>query len=546
MKNNIIRINVNQTKFIIIVLSLFCLYSCKNNNEIQELTKQLDYVINNKQIFVQEKENRINRLKNQLEITGLLPEQEYDINTKLYDEYRKYKLDSAVYYIEQNLQIADKFESTDKKYDALIKLARIYSFSEMYIESQAILESIEPSHLSKKLRGQYYEAYIQFYDHYGTVNYRNKNEGIIENLQDSLLSIINPNTITYKSFQVKQLSGTGDPQKLDQAEKILLDLFKNVEKGSSGYASIANQLGNLYKLRNQPEFVKKYYTIAAITDVKCVVKENAAIQNLALIYLDEGDEKRAFNYTQSAIEDAIFGGAQFRTSQISKFYSIINTSYLHKEAVSKKKLRNLLILTSLLSFIMVFLVIRTFRQKRKLSIIKEEQSEMNCRLTELNNEMTEKNALLSESNLIKEQYIAQFFDLCSDYIDKLEEYRKSLSKLAFNRQIDELVKRLKTSEFVETEVEELYIHFDNVFLGLYPTFVSDFNSLLDEDEQIIPKAGSLLNRELRIYALVRLGISDNIKIASFLRCSINTIYNYRTKARNNAVATLATSSKISQ
>ena len=152
----------------------------------------------------------------------------------------------------------------------------------------------------------------------------------------------------------------------------------------------------------------------------------------------------------------------------------------------------------------------------------------------INDELHEKNTQLTDSNIIKEQYIARFFDLCSMYIDKLEDYRKSLNKLAQNRQIDELYKQLKSTSMMENELDELYKNFDAIFLNLYPTFVADFNALLVEDERIVLKSEDLLNKELRIYALLRLGITDSVKIASFLRCSLSTVYNYRTKARNKA------------
>lgn len=159
---------------------------------------------------------------------------------------------------------------------------------------------------------------------------------------------------------------------------------------------------------------------------------------------------------------------------------------------------------------------------------------MNQGITDTNKQLKEVNIQLSESNHIKEEYIAHFFDLCSTYITKLEDYRKSLNKKAANNQLDDLFKTLKSTAFVDNELEELYKNFDNIFLSLYPTFVEDFNTLLISEEQIVLKPGELLNTELRIFALIRLGITDSVKIASFLRYSLSTIYNYRTKARNKA------------
>ena len=160
--------------------------------------------------------------------------------------------------------------------------------------------------------------------------------------------------------------------------------------------------------------------------------------------------------------------------------------------------------------------------------------DLNENLTDANQQLNKVNQQLSEANHIKEEYIAHFFDLCSTYINKLEDYRKALNKKAANKQMDELFKMLKSTTLVDSELDELYKKFDNIFLSLYPNFVQEFNSLLIHEEQVLPKQGELLNTELRIFALIRLGIIDSVKIAGFLRYSLSTIYNYRTKARNKA------------
>lgn len=177
---------------------------------------------------------------------------------------------------------------------------------------------------------------------------------------------------------------------------------------------------------------------------------------------------------------------------------------------------------------------RVSRIRKELYRANVKLIDLNQGITDTNKQLKEVNIQLSESNHIKEEYIAHFFDLCSTYITKLEDYRKSLNKKAANNQLDDLFKTLKSTAFVDNELEELYKNFDNIFLSLYPTFVEDFNTLLISEEQVVLKPGELLNTELRIFALIRLGITDSVKIASFLRYSLSTIYNYRTKARNKA------------
>ena len=219
---------------------------------------------------------------------------------------------------------------------------------------------------------------------------------------------------------------------------------------------------------------------------------------------------------------------------MSELYSIIIASHQAKESRTKHKLQHYLVLISVLSAVLVLLFVYLYKQLRRVYRIKEELSQTNAKLARLNEELGEKNEQLSDSNAVKVQYIARFFDLCSMYIDKMDDYRKSLKKLAQDRKFDELNRRLKSTSMLEDEQDELYKNFDAIFLNLYPSFVEDFNALLTEDERIVLKQEDLLNKELRIYALLRLGITDSVKIASFLRCSLSTVYNYRTKVRNKA------------
>ena len=503
--------------------------------KLDELTDCLDQTIANKASFVLEKDRNIEKVKQMFKADSLSAEQEYEINLKLYQEYQKYILDSAVVYVERNLEIARSLKSARKIYQSLLQLAPLYSFSGKYIESQTILESIDPSQLPKDMLSKYYEAYIQFYDHYGLASYQNKYQDIKMALRDSLMKTTDPQSRTYRSNQVTLLMNSEDPSNYIIAERILTKLLAETPEGTPDYASSNHQMAKLCQRMNRPDLAQKYYTISAITDIRCAIKETSALQNLALIYFDMDDEKRAFKYAQSAIEDAVFGGAQLRTTQMATFYTMINASFRDKEAAAKHKLQRALILISLLSLGLFLLMIMILKQMKNISKIKERLSESNTRLTEQNQEIVETNNLLTEANMIKEQYITQFFELHSDYINKFETYRKSLNRLAMNQQLDELFKQLKSNELIEHEIDELYNHFDNIFLGLYPNFVIDFNALLKKGEQIIPKSGHLLNRELRIYALLRLGITDSTKIASFLRCSVSTVYNYRTKARNCAI-----------
>jgi len=172
--------------------------------------------------------------------------------------------------------------------------------------------------------------------------------------------------------------------------------------------------------------------------------------------------------------------------------------------------------------------------RKELSAANEQLILLNAELFATNSQLKKANEILVEVNIIKEEYIGRYMDQCSVYIDKLDSYRRMLNKTASAGKIQDLLQTIKSKEFIEVELVEFYNNFDITFLHLFPTFVEEFRKLQIDDEYVQLKPGQLLNTELRIYALMRLGIDDGIKIAHFLRCSLSTIYNYRTKIRNKA------------
>ncbi|MFV0330684.1 MAG: DUF6377 domain-containing protein [Dysgonomonas sp.] len=507
-------------------------------NDQDTLFVWLNKEINNKDFYVKKKEQKINSLQQLLHTQNLPKNQEYEINSKLAKEYRKYIIDSAIYYMEKNKKIAKDIGDINLRDETNLNLCLLYSATGMYIESKEILNQIDRKSLSKELLPLYFETYSQFYGHYAQSNNRHTYFQLNEAYRDSLLTTLDPNSIKYQITYAEKILYQGQ---LEIAGNRLLTLLNKIPQDDPDYALVTYLLGNVYKNKHDSISQKKYYALSAITDIKNAIKDNASMQSLALTYYESGDIDQAYRFTKSAIEDAVFCNVRFRTIEISEFYSIINTTYQAKEAKQKSELKLYLILISILSLFLIVAVIYVYKQMKRVSKIRKELYRTNVKLTDLNegisntnNQLYKVNSELSESNHIKEEYIAHFFDLCSAYITKLEDYRKALNKKAANNQLDELFKMLKSTTMVDNELEELYKKFDNIFLSLYPTFVEDFNSLLISEEQVLPKQGELLNTELRIFALIRLGITDSVKIAGFLRYSLSTIYNYRTKARNKA------------
>ena len=522
--------------FLLLILLVCCpVYS---SDKTDSILVKLNDVIKNKQHYVRLKEERILNFK-KIKFADLPEEQEYNYNLALYKEYQKFHSDSAILYVKKNLKIAESLHRKNWLDLAQLQLANLYSSSGKYRESEAILKNINKKELHKSLLPNYYITYREFYEHYNANSNDKEFTRQIGKYRDSLLGVLNPNSLDYKINKIQSNIYHGN---LAVAEKELLKLLKGRKDDNPQYAMITYLLGNISGKRKHIDSVKKYYGLSAISDIKQAIKDNASLQELAMVFYKLEDVDMAYKLTQSAIEDALYCNVQFRTLHMSQVYSIINTAYLERESQRKSELKLYLLCISLLSAFLVVAVIYVYKQMKKVSRIRAELyensqklAELNKEITEANNQLQERNAQLSESNHIKEEYIAHFFNLCSAYINKLENYRVILNKKATAKQFDEIYRILKSTTLVDNELEELYKNFDSIFLNIYPTFVKDFNALLVNDEQIVLKQGELLNTELRIFALIRLGITDSVKIAAFLRYSLSTIYNYRTRARNKAV-----------
>ena len=495
-------------RFLLLLIALGIGSVLYANDELKLLTDSLRRVIDEKHVFVKEKEDRINRIKCMLKSPGLTLEGEYRINLRLYNEYKKFHIDSAIHYVDRNIEISRQLNRPYFTNQSSLHLSLLYSMCGRFREAEIILKSIKTSELPRDLLINYYQTYSSFWGHY-SISVANNLYGKQQSAyQDSLFALIDHTSWDYRMSQASYYIWR-DTLKSKEIFKELLDIE---EVGTPNYAMITHSYSRLCHHQKKYDEEKKYLILSAIADTRNATRENASLQSLALIQYEEKNLADAFKFTQSAIDDVISSGIHFRAIEIYKFNSIINTAYQAEQAKSRSHLTTFLISTSVILFLLILLVVFIYIQMKKTLKINQ----------------------LYEINGIKEYYIAEFFDVCFSYIHKMEKYQNMLYKIAINKYYDELIKKLKSSALIDEELSALYARFDKVFLGLYPTFVSDFNALLKDEEKIILKPDALLNRELRIYALLRLGITDSGKIANFLRCSTSTVYNYRTKMRNKA------------
>ncbi len=534
----------NLLRILLIFFVLGTQYAHANN--LKTLKDSLNRTIEHKQYFVLQKEERIKQIKQVLRSDTLSAEQEYNLNNALYKEYHKFNIDSAIVYVQRNIDIARTTRQTKKLYEMKLNLSLLYALCGMYREAESILRHISIKELPASLYASYYHAYMQFWEYYSaSVPDNQRSFEPYESYRDSFLVYTDPSLFDSQTFKIGEKLAT-EPQ---QAEKELKPMLAMEKLGTPHFAILTYMLAIAYDNMGKDEERNKYLMMSAISDIRNATREHVALQTLAIENYQHESLSQIFKYIKSALDDAVAAGVHFRAYQIYQFYSKVSTYYQKEEANTQEKLRLYLLLVCICLILLIALTAYIYLQMRKIARIKEilhnnnnqlqllndELNHVNEELSNANTQLNNRNSQLTEINEMKEQYIAQFFDLCATYIDKMEQYQNEVYKLTINRHYEKLIKLLKSKESIDDELNALYLHFDTTFLNLYPTFITDFNALLKPGEQIILRQDNLLPKELRIYALLRLGIDDGKKMAYFLRCSSSTIYNYRTKMRNKAI-----------
>ncbi|WP_106830857.1 DUF6377 domain-containing protein [Parabacteroides pacaensis] len=542
-----------------LILLLFIWYSvsCWGGNEIDSLLTELDQTLLHRNTYIKEKELRISSLKESLDKPSVFPEQKYSINTRLFEEYTKYICDSAFHYIDQNLKICKDLYNGEWATDTKLNLSYLLSTIGLGKESLDNLATIDSRSLLNYQKSRYYQSYQQAYnclaDYASGTKYAMGYYHIAGIYKDSAIMFMDTASYEYKLEISRKMLSVG---KREEAKEFLLDYMGNFKSGSKEYAVLANQVASIYGGDGDIENRKKYLILSALSDIKGAIRENSSLRELAILLYENGEIDKAYEYMKYSKEDANFYNARLRSIQISRIQPIIDKAYQTKNVKQRQSLQLYLLFISILSVFLFIAILYIYRQIKKLSKARkelhdaniklkelncnlskanEQQKELNEDLKEANNRLADLNQELCEANHIKEEYIGHFLDLCSTYIDKLEDYRKLVNRKVSSGQIEDLFKLTKSSHIIDAELKEFYMNFDTTFLKLYPTFVQEFNALLAESEQFTLRKGELLNTELRIFALIRLGINDSSKIANFLRYSAQTIYNYRTKVKNKAL-----------
>ena len=530
------------------------------NVELEHLLMKLDSVLACSDKYVAEKEAKIEELRKR-QFSVLKPEERLWLNKMFYDEYYVYNVDSAMIYVNDNINISRELGRDDWEQEWLLNKVFLLSATGLLGDAENIIKSIDIRNLNQDLMFQYYDSKIYLYSHLGQyigsrpelANYYYEREAELKREARNYISKDNPNYYNFLASLFKDY-----PRSLE-GDSIKLKLKSIVDKSllSSRVDAINSyNLAVMYNNEGDEYNYVKYLIYSAIADIKICNRDIASLEELSNIMYLHNDIDRGYLYIGYCLKAALLYPNRVRVINISSVMDKIQIAYRERNIKQENKLRDYLFIVSLLSVILFVAILLIYNQFRRLSISRKELDEsnkllnihinelkeahimlaqVNQELSDVNEKLKLSNSQLQESNYVKEEYIGYVFSICSNHISKLEDYRKNISRKLKAGQIDEIKSMASSTAIVQNELKEFYHSFDAIFLHVYPDFVDDFNALLRPEERIVLKEGELLNTELRIYALVRLGINDSVKIAEFLHCSPQTVYNNRLKTRNKAI-----------
>lgn len=535
-------------KNVLFLLIFFSAAAYSKNDRISVALKELDGYIEKRSDFERAKKERIRNLESKFSNTNFSLTDKYHLYSKLYTEYQSYKYDSAYIYAGRMLQYAEKLNNPNMIAESKIALAFSCVSAGLYKEATEISNSIDTAQVQIKYKADLYSflsiLYINMADFSGAepyyTKYRNKS---FQDCQNSI-ALFEKESPEAIMAEIRKCQLQGDYRK---AIAISEHFIATKKSGLHDYAVVASTLGYFYQVRKDTVRSIEYFAKATIADIKMGTKETAAMRQLAELLYKKGDVQRAYNYAILALDDANFYNAKQRKIEVGRILPIIETGRFE---IIKQQKDKLLIYSGMISALFILFMLATFiilKQKKRLNSARLLILQQNKNLLESNEELTQvqkeiskqnidllhANEKLKEAHRIKDEYIGYFFSTNSTYLEKIEDYRKMVARKIRNRQFDELA-QLSSSSDLRKEREEMFALFDQIFMKLFPDFVSRYNMLFNEEDRVAIKSDGMLTPEIRIFALIRLGITESERIAKFLDFSLSTVKNYKTKVKNRS------------
>ena len=511
---------------LLILFSLFQLLAISQNKELYQL---LDNEIKNEPQYNLIKEQKLDSLKLKIIQNSSKGKEweQYKLYKTLADEYATYTFDSAMHYYRGAINRAYKMNHKNAIAECQSDYGHLLVSVGYYKEAIDSLNKVTVYLLNKHEKQDHFSyltrAYYDLADYINDDFYAPQYRATAESYVDSVLYYQVTNTVQPIITKALRFLARWQP---DSAKHYYNLALTKHQLTLHQQAVVNSCLGFIYLTENKQEQGEQHLIQSTIADIKTSTKEAISLMVLARYLYEQGDISRAYKYILKAKSDASFFGSQQRKLQVAEIFPSIEGAKLVMEERKKEKAVKFIWLVSTFTLVVVIILIIIYKQLfnlRKIWTI----------INRNNKELKLLNTQLQEANKIKEKYIGHFFNTGSMYIHKIEEISKAVNALLASNNTQKLKTVLRKIN-PKKERDLLFHNFDDVFLKLFPTFINDVNAVVAPEEQYILKPGQLLNTELRILALIRLGVEDNETMAQVLGISINTIYTYKTKAQNKS------------
>lgn len=489
--------------------------------------QELDTYLEQKATYDKQKENAIQQRKDILR-KAKTPAEQYKASIGLYEEYKSHKFDSAYHYANRSLHLAYRIVNRDCQVEAGCAMAFCLLSAGLYKEAFDYTESINTEGASNPYKKKYYDLVIRLnyaisdYNHASPFYDQYVKRGNI--YTDSILSLIKPKSTEWWYF-------TGQRQmKMFEYDKGIAS-FKEVLKQKNIdmhlKAIVTSCIGWMKGKKGKKDEAIYYLAESACCDIIASTKETTALCGLAELLYTEGDMHRSYQYVQLSLDDANFYDARQRKIETGSILPIIEQSRYNLMKSQRNTLVTAVSIVSVVIIAMLVMLIMLLKARKKERLAQQLTAESNRKLRHTNDQ-------LQEANKIKNEYIGNFFYINSEFIEKMEKLYRTIDRKIETRQYEDLRYSIKES-LLHKERDNMFAVFDSTFLKIFPNFVEHYNKLFEEKDRKTPEKELSLTTEMRIFALIRLGINDSERIAKFLNYSVHTINTYKTRVKKKSI-----------
>lgn len=503
--------------------------------QLDSVLQLLDNEIQRADAFRRNKEERISLLRDEL-ARARSDEMRLSLMHSLYDEYSSYQNDSATNYANSMIALADKTGNAVEAATARMSLLDSYLTVGFFKEASEIDAVIDSSVLPVERRAEYYRLRARLFQNLESYVDRDSKLGAQYAAErsaayDSIIALTAPGSYAHdEALLERELVYKNLPE---LAVTTRLGFLQRPELSDHDRAINYSILGSVHQWNNKPDDAAYYYACSALYDLRSNTRETTASKDLAALMLERGDIARANRYIHLALDDANFFNSRLRFIEINAVLPRIEMARYDWLDSQRWALIFIVVLVCVLLAVASILWLKLRRRNRRLAASHDEINRKNDALEDVNASLRRVNDELRETTEIKDQYIMQSLYSNTDFVDEVEsKLTKAVSKLKA-RQYDELG-RILYSIGVKQERQRMYISFDTAFLKLFPNFIEEFNKLFDEEHRIAVDGDGPLPTEIRIFALLRLGISNPVDVARYLNLSVNTVYVYKTRIKAKA------------